>query len=252
MPCRRHALGAVSVFISAVALVGVVPALAAAPKVEVMVTGKSGILLPPKQVDAGAFRRTISGRSCVIPAATPLAALIGAGVPMHIADFGACSSRPKDSTGLFVDRIGQTRAAGWAGWFVKVGNRSATAGAADPAGPFGKGPLATGSRILWFWCDTGGPCQQTLGLSVPATASPGGELSVRALQYDDDGRSSAASGVRVSLGMYRAVTGPNGSALIRVPSTAGMYEVNGIDVARPGGLFRAPAWPAKVLVRSGG
>ena len=62
-------------------------------------------------------------------------------------------------------RSGRTRARGRDGWVYKVGNRSGSAGAADPGGSFGTGrTLRGGERVLWFWCvkDRRDACQRTL------------------------------------------------------------------------------------------
>ncbi|MCV5639324.1 hypothetical protein OFN49_31050, partial [Escherichia coli] len=85
-------------------------------------------------VAARAASVTSSGRKCTAPQGTALAALAGvrrAGGPTF-ALTGGCGAS------LYVRRIGAHAARGYEGWVYKVGNRAATAGAADPGGPFAR------------------------------------------------------------------------------------------------------------------
>src|SRR6476659_2576067 len=129
---------------------GLVLALAApaagastAPRVKVMVVGRSGLLLAPRTVTAKQVVVRASGKSCAAAAGTPLAALAGArragGPSFSVRDFGgSCSRRARDSASLLVTRVGGNRNRGRNGWVYKVGTRAGTAGAADVAGPFGR------------------------------------------------------------------------------------------------------------------
>ena len=224
---------------------------AVAPRVQVMVTGKTGILLPPKTVDASAFTATVAGRRCLIPQGTPLAALGAAGVSMHLKDFGHCSSKAVDESGIYADQIAGITGVGMAGWMFKVNNVAGTAGAADGSGPFGRGPLASGARVLWFWCETY-PCQRTLAVTAPTSAHLSEYVTARVLAYDDNGGSIPAAGVKISLGMYSAITDSGGYGRVRTPAGAGMYYINAIDQTKPGGHFRAPAFPAGIAARLNG
>jgi len=226
-------------------------AIASPPQVKVMITGKTGIVVPPVSVKAAGFTTAVLGKRCAIAEGTPLAALRATTSDFHLKDFGSCSMRTADSGSLYTDTIAKLSGAGMAGWSYKVDNASGTAGAADPSGPFGRGPLKSGSRVLWFWCQTY-PCQRSLALVVPVSAGLGSQIRVKVRGYDDNGRYTNAAGVRVSLGMSKATTGTDGYATIRTPSTAGMYAINAIDISKPGGYFRAPAFPETVIVRLAG
>jgi len=120
----------------------------------------------------------------------------------------------------------------------KVGRRGATAGAADPGGPFGRGRLRTGQRVTWFYCRLrDGGCQRSLELR--ATAEPGGLLAtVRG--YDDEGRGVPIDGANVTAGDASATTGADGSAHLALG--AGSYR----PVAAKPGLVRS--FPERVEV----
>src|SRR4051794_8206691 len=138
-----------------------------------MVVFKSGNarISHPRMAQATA---TLRGKHCAVAANTALAALIRSGVGrLSLRDYGACPSRPADGGGLFVAAIGPDRNRGSDGWVYKAGNLLATAGAADPTGPLGRGRLHPGARVAWFWChvtarDTG--CPHTLAATVTAGA----------------------------------------------------------------------------------
>src|SRR3954454_10701118 len=73
----------------------------AAPRVKVMVVGRSGLLLAPRAVVARQVTVRASGKRCAAAAGTPLAALVGAhrvgGPSFTVRDFGgSCSRRPRD------------------------------------------------------------------------------------------------------------------------------------------------------------
>jgi hypothetical protein len=163
-------------------------------------------------------------KRCAVAGATPLAALIRSGIgPLSLRDYGSCSKRAADSSSLFVSGIASDRNKGSDGWVYKAGNILGTAGAADPAGPLGRGRLKAGARVTWFWChvtarDMG--CPHTLVVvPVPGT----GTLSVRVRRYDDRGKRVAAVGAIVHAGSASATTGSDGVAHLSL--AAGRYSV---------------------------
>lgn len=174
----------------------------------------------------------VGRRRCRVPGATPLAALARAELPrLRLLDFGSCSRRARDASGLYVKAIGRHRGFRSSGWVYKVGNRQATAGAADPAGPFGRGRLRSRSRVLWFFCQAAEDgCQRTL--AVRARPEPGG-VAVRALAYDDQGRGVPAAGATVRAGTATATADASGFARLSLP--AGRYRVR----AEQDGLIRS-------------
>jgi hypothetical protein len=137
----------------------------------------------------------------------------------------------RDAAGLFVRAIGPDANRGQDGWVYKVGRRAATAGAADPSGPFGSGRLRAGQRITWYYCRLRrGGCQRTLDLDV--RAGPGA-LVATVRGYDDEGRHVAVDGATVSAGGRSTPTDAGGVA--RLPLTAGRYRV----VAEKAGMIRS-------------
>ena len=131
----------------------------------------------------------VGRRRCTVGASTPLAALVRSGVgPLSVRDYGSCSKRASDAGSLFVAAIGRDRNRGSDGWVYKVGNVLATAGAADPAGPFGRGRLGSGVRVTWLWCHVSaanGGCPHTLGLTVSVS---GRTLVAHVRQFNDAGK----------------------------------------------------------------
>jgi len=230
---------------TALALAGLVAAVApaaaaAAPRVRVMVVGRSDLLLAPRSVVASAVTVRASGKRCGVALGTPLAALAGArragGPSFTVRDFGgSCSRSARDSAALFVTRIGPDRNRGRAGWTYKIGNRSGSAGAADIAGPFGSGRLRSGTRVTWFWCRRGGTCQRTLTVSSRGRVARGGRLRVVVRGYDDFGHGRRVRGARVRLGGRSARTGRHGVAWLRAPSRAGGVRLT----ATRSGMVRA-------------
>jgi hypothetical protein len=209
------------------ALAAVAPATAA-PRVKVMVVGRSGLLLAPRTVTARGVVVRASGKRCAAAAGTPLAALAGArragGPSFAVSDYGgSCSRRARDGAALFVVRVGHDRNRGRDGWEYKVGTRSGTAGAADPTGPFGSGRLRSGASVTWFWCRLArsGSCQRTLSVSSRRSVGRGGRLRVRVRAYDDFGHAIRVRGARVRLGGARATTNRRGVAVLRAPRRAG-------------------------------
>lgn len=166
----------------------------------------------------------VDGRRCAVAARTALATLLRADpgrIGFH--DYGDCSSRAADSAGLFVKSIRGERNRGQDGWVYKVGRKLATAGAADPAGPFGDGRLRAGQRILWFYCRqlAAGTCQRSLEIE---TAVDGRRLSVTVTGYDDAGDGVAVRGAEVVAGEERATTGADGGATLTLDR--GGYSVH--------------------------
>lgn len=197
---------------------------AAATRAQQMVVFRDGSARVTKP-SLAATRVTVGGKRCAVGSATPLAVLLNSRIgPLSLRDFGACSKRAADAGGLFVARIGPDRNRGSDGWVYKVGNVLATAGAADPSGPFGRGRLRAGARVTWLWChvstrDRG--CPHTLVVSASATP---GRLSVRVRRYDDRGKGVAAPGATVHAGGQTAAAGADGVARFALP--AGSYKVH--------------------------
>jgi hypothetical protein len=207
-----------------VALAALAPPAAAVPRVDQMVVFRSGAV---RISHPGMAQTTVKvgGRSCAVAAATPLAVLVRSGVgPLGLRDYGSCSKRPADGGGLFIAAIGADRNSGSDGWVYKAGNVLGTAGAADPAGPVGRGRLRAGARVTWFWCHVtagNGGCPHTLAVAaVPAGA---GMLAVRVRHYDDHGKAGAAAGAVVHAGSRTAAAGRDGVARLALP--AGRYRV---------------------------
>jgi hypothetical protein len=148
-----------------------------------------------------------------------LSALIRSGVgPLTLKDYGRCSRRAADAGGLYVVTIGGARARGRNGWVYKVGTRVGTAGAADPTGPFGRGRLREGQRVMWFYCRMSartGSCQRTLGFTWDAQG--GGTVRVTVRAYDDRGRSKRQAGATVHAAGPNATTGSDGTATLQLP-----------------------------------
>jgi hypothetical protein len=213
-------------------------------KVEVMVVGKREVLVPAKKVTLKARAAGVDGRRCALGRVTPLSALAGTGISFRLVDYGACSRRPRDAGSLYVRQIGRERAKGRDGWIYKVGRRVGTAGAADPAGPFGTGrTLRAGQQVLWFWCVKDDACQRTLEIAAPRAIAPGGLLAVTVRGYDEQGRGVAVAGATVRLGGASAVTGADGVATLIAPTAVGRYA---LEAGTPG---LVPAFPRMVEVR---
>ncbi len=165
-------------------------AQAAAPRVSVSVIGPGGkVVRAPRAVTVRSARLRIGGRTCVVPEATPLAALAALRLPLGVTAGGSCTA----ST-FFVRTIGRTTNRGRNGWSYKVGRRAGTTSAANPSGSFGNGRrLGSGDNVTWFWCVLGRRgCQRTL------VARRVGAASVRVMAYDDRGR-----GIRVRRALVR-------------------------------------------------
>ena len=131
--------------------VGVGPSAAAAPpKVSQLVVYRDGSA-GAKTVSTRATQVGVGGHRCTAGDGTALAALVRSKPgKLRLRDFGGCSRRARDGGGLFVSAIRGEANRGQDGWVYKVGRRAATAGAADPQGPFGRGRLRAGQRVTWF------------------------------------------------------------------------------------------------------
>lgn len=193
-------------------------------KVEQLVVFRDG-RAKTRTVQADKASVDVSGRSCAVPRSTPLGALLRSKVAsVKLRDFGFCSSRSVDASGLFVSALGADRNKGEAGWVYKVGRKAGTAGAADPTGPFGRGLLERGDRVTWFYCLRAADCQPTLELRAsPASVGGAPAVSVRVRGYDDNGRGADVPGATVHFDEQTAVTGADG--LVTVPLAPGIYDV---------------------------
>jgi hypothetical protein len=210
-------------------VIAAAPAVAA-PPVEQMVVFKSGRAVSGHPSTRGLTVR-VGRRRCAVGSATPLAALVHSKPGrIRLRDFGSCSRHARDAGGLYVAAIGREAERGRGGWVYKVGHKAATAGAADPSGPFGNGRLRRGRRVTWFYCLHAGDCQSTLELRVRAEAGAA-MVSVRA--YDDEGKGRRAQGATVSAGAVSATTGADGSARLALPP--GRYRIH----AEKPGLVRS-------------
>jgi hypothetical protein len=203
---------------------------AAAPRVQQMVVFRDGDALT-KRVSTAATTVSLARRRCAVGERTPLAALVRSRPGrLRLLDFGACSSSARDAASLLVTGIGPDRNHGQRGWVYKVGRRAATAGAADPGGPFGRGRLRSGQRITWFYCVRATDCQRTLELR--ATPVSGGVVAtVRA--YDDAGDGVPVEGARVSGGGTSGLTAADGR--VELALARGTHRL----VARKDGLVRS-------------
>jgi hypothetical protein len=213
------------------ALLAASPAGAAAPVVEQMVVFRDGDAVT-RTVAAKEVRVRVGRKRCTAGEGTALAALVRSRVGrLGLRDYGSCSTRARDSAGLFVSSIRGERNRGQDGWVYKVGHRGATAGAADPSGAFGRGRLKRGQRVTWFYCRLReGGCQRTLALE--ARAEPGA-LTVTVRGYDDEGRGVPVEGATVSAGTVTAVSGADGGARLALP--AGPHRL----LAEKAGLVRS-------------
>jgi hypothetical protein len=196
---------------------------AGVPRVQQMVVFRGGALTR-KPVLAKRTTVKLGRRTCAVAAATPLAALLRA-KPGRIGfhDYGSCSRNPADSSGLFVKALrGQVNRA-QNGWVYKVGRKLGTAGAADPAGPFGDGRLRAGDEVVWFYCVFDeGSCQHSL--EIEARALDGQAVEVTVKGYDDSGEGTAVKGARVVVKQGKATvanghTDSAGRAALAIPGT---------------------------------
>lgn len=187
------------------------------PKVEQLVVYRDGTALQ-KSATAKHVTVRVSGRDCAVGSATALAALVRIKPPkLRLRDYGSCSKRAADAEQLFVRGIGPDVNKGFDGWVYKVGSKIATAGAADPSGPFGRGRLKDGQRVTWFYCRlVGQSCQRTLVVKVSSTAP--GQVSVSVRSADDQGKTVPAGGATVHIGDTTVTTDDTGRATAAVAS----------------------------------
>lgn len=208
------------------------PAPAAkAPEIRQLVVFESGRVIF-KPVRARQITVTVGGRRCTAGDGTALAALVRSHVgKVGLRDFGGCSRRPRDGAGLFVRSIGQERNRGQNGWAYKVGRRGASAGAADPSGPLGKGLLRPGQGVTWFYCRLQeGGCQRSLEVRSRIEA---GAVVATVRGYDDEGGGIPVEGASVAASGTSGVTGAGGS--VRLELQSGRHTL----VARKEGLVRS-------------
>jgi hypothetical protein len=211
---RRGAVAAAAV---AAVMAAAPPAGAASyPKVGQLVVFRDGTSTQ-KSASTKAATIRVGGRDCTTGSAVALAALVRTKPPkLRIRDYGSCSRRARDAAGLFVRGIGPDTNRGFDGWVYKVGQKLATAGAADPSGPFGRGRLKDGQRVTWFYCRlVKASCQRTLVARPKATAP--GEVTVTVRAYDDRGKSVPAGGATITSGGSTATTGADGVAVLTLP-----------------------------------
>lgn len=225
-------------------LVAAAPAPAGAATVGLMVVGKERVLREAGPVKLKPRSLRVSGRRCAVGRATPLSVLAGTRLRIRLQDYGSCGRSPRDAGALYVTQVGPDRRGGPAGWVYKIGRRVGTTGAADPSGPFGRGKLRRGARVLWFWCvqERGEACQRTLEVSSASTVAPGAMLQVTVRGYDDNGRGVPVAGATVRLGSASAVSGADGVAQVAAPAS-GRARL----IAEADGMVRS--WPKRVSVR---
>jgi hypothetical protein len=185
------------------------------PRIDQMIVFRSGAVVT-KRVLAERTTASVGRRDCTVAAATPLAALLAARPgPIAYHDYGSCSRKAADGSGLFVKSIRGERNRRQDGWVYKVGHKLATAGAADPGGPFGAGRLRSGDDVVWFYCRqlSNGSCQRSLTID---TTVEGGTLSVTVTGYDDAGEGANVAGATVRVGDRHATTDDDGEATLKL------------------------------------
>ncbi len=223
----------------------------AAVSVQAMVVGRGGaVLSSARTVLAVAARVRIAGRSCTVAPATPLAALIAlrnAGGPAFtLHDYGHCDASPADSSELFVSSVGGQRNSAQNGWVYEVNGVAGSTGAADPSGPLGNGRrLASGARVLWFYCQMGVQgCQRTLSVAPQAsTVAAGAPLTVTVTGANERGAHTSVAGATVTLGTSSASTLGSGEATVAAPRVPGRYL---LTATAPGMVL---SFPVAVQVR---
>jgi hypothetical protein len=205
-------------------------ATAAAPKVKQLVVFRSGEAVQ-RTTSTRQTTVSVAGRQCAAGDGTALAALVRSSPgPLRLRDFGACSTRPRDSAGLLVTGIRSDRNRGQRGWVYKVGHRAATAGAGDMTGPFGRGRLRSGQRVTWFYCVRAADCQRTLEVR---TAPMAGGIVATVRGYDDAGDGVPIEGATVGASGVTGLTAADGRVQMILPP--GTHRL----VARKDGLVRS-------------
>lgn len=237
----KHVAAIVAIAAAVSAVVATAAAAAApAPRVEVMVVGKSRVLREAVGVVARATVVRVGARRCAVAAGTPIAALAALRTPsIAVRDFGSCSARsPSASELLYVTRIGADRARGTNGWVYKVGRRAPGIGGANP-----RARVRAGGRVLWFYCRMGlRGCQRTLEVTGPSRVVPAAPVELTVRGYDDRGRGVAVAGARVRLAGATATTTADGKATVAAPPTAGAH----LATTQAPGLV--PSFPLEVRV----
>ena len=196
------------------------PAAVAAPTAELMVVGRDDVVREAAPVRMK--QRTVrvdGGRRCAVDGRTPLGLLAGSRLRLRLRDYGSCGRSTRDAGGLYVRQIERERERGRSGWVYKIGRRTGSGAAGDPAGPFGRGRLRRGAQVLWFWCvQSASGCQKTLEVRPSRRrAAPGQAVAVSVRGYDDRGRGTPISSARVRLGRSRGVTGADGRVTLAMP-----------------------------------
>jgi hypothetical protein len=219
---------------------------ASAAKVQVIVVGRDHVLEAPKNVTLKKRTIRVGHRRCRVGAATPLSALAATHLTLRFRDYGHCTRRPADASGLYVTSVAGERERGHGGWVYKVGRRAGTTAAGDLSGPFGTGHrIHGGQRITWFWCELqqSGSCQRTLEVRPERnSAHPGEALRVTVRGYNDQGKGALVSGATVRLGSATATTGVGGIAVLQVPDTPGTLKLQ----AKRAGMVQA--FPREVKI----
>jgi hypothetical protein len=233
-------LGPALAALGLIAVVSPAPAAIAAPKAELMVVGREKVLREATSVRL--VRRTVrvdGGRRCAVGARTPLGALAGARLRLRLRDYGSCGRSARDAGGLYVRQVGRDRERGRGGWVYKIGRRTGSGAAGDLAGPFGRGGVRRGARVLWFWCELSSDgCQRTLEVRPSRRrAAPGQLLSVRVRAYDDHGRGIPVPAATVRLGRSGAMTGTDGRVTLTMPGGAGRVR---LTASAPGAVRAFP------------
>jgi hypothetical protein len=222
---RRPIAPALVVAAAAAALAS--PAAAAAPTVQMMVVGKTRVLLAARSVTLRSHTVAIGRRHCAAPSGTALAGLLDAGAKPRVTDVAGC-----DPASLFVTKVGPDANRGFAGWQYKVGHSSPSRGAGDPGGR-----LRRGQRLLWFWCVRASACERTLEVTLSGTRA-------KVVGYDDNGRGTAIAGAVLHVdGAQQITTAGDGTA--QLPAVAsGRHTVyatkSGMVQSFPVGFGAAP------------
>jgi hypothetical protein len=201
----------------------------AAPRVQIMVIGRTRTLLRPRRIKAAAGAVTIGRRRCAVPAGTALAGLLASRLPVRVTDQSGC-----DPPSMFVTRIRGVVNSGQGGWEYKVGHADPSFGAADPGGR-----LRAAQQLLWYWCVRANECQRTLSV---ISAFMGSSLQVHVFGYDQNGHRQSIGGASVHYGTQTQPTDSGGHAAFAL--THGVREV----YATKPGLVRS--FPTEVGVVS--
>ena len=206
------------------------PASAAPARVDVMVVGRTKVLRAATTVSARAATVRVGTRRCAVGASTPLAALVALRPSFAMRDYGCGAGS------LFVERIGRDRVSGLDGWVYKIGRRAPGVSAGSPR-------VRTGTRVLWFWCRTGGRgCQRTLEVTASATrVAPGAPVRFTVRGYDDRGRGVVIPGALVHFAGAELRTGADGTVATTAPAAPGRPRA----VAEARGLV--PSFPLEVV-----